>query len=211
MINNTPLGDRKHYVRFMESANTALAEPEKWCLDGGCTDTNWGGRDRLHHRSENCPVARPTELERLSGVASARIREIDAVWSNLAAKEFTFLDDAQRDIYDYVCMSWVNGGAYDVAALTVASVERDTETLTYHMSISFEEFWNTVPSHRRDVLKRNVEDAQSLAKLNDASDAAVTLTEGIRNLGAGVPVPYDELVAAVQKLTDAALNRKEQS
>lgn len=210
-MTNMPLGDRKHYLRFIESSNTALAEPEKWCLDGECKDTNWGGRDRLHHRSENCPVARPTELERLSGVASARIREIDAVWSNLAAKEFTFLDDAQRDIYDYVCLSWVNGGAYDIAALTVASVERDTETLTYRVSVSFEEFWNTVPYYRRDVLKQNVEDAQSLAKLNDASDAAVTLTEGIRNLGAGVPVPYDELVTAVQKLTDAALNRKEQS
>jgi len=211
MMINTPLSNKKHYLRFIESANTALAEPEKWCLDGECKDTNYGGKDRLHGRGKECPVTRPNELKRLIGVASERIREIDAVWSDLVAKGFIFLDDAQRAVYDHMCLSWADGGAYDIASLTVAFTERDQETFTYRVSVSFEEFWNTVPYYRRDVLKRNTKEAQDTVKRNKISDAVAVAAKGIRDLSNGVPVDLDKLNAAYEMLVNAAVTNGKES
>jgi hypothetical protein len=35
-------------------------DPEKWCRAPLCKDTNWGGYDRLHLRSDSCPPYSPS-------------------------------------------------------------------------------------------------------------------------------------------------------
>lgn len=213
---DTPLDIRRHNLKFIDDARTALDTPQKWCLDGNCPDTNWGGTDRLHGRGEKCPNARITELGRLIGVARNQIMAIDAVWSELVSKEFVFLDDAQRAIYDHICLSWSNGGAYDIAALAVASTERDVDTHVYRVSVSFEEFWKFVPSHRRDVLERNAEEMRAFAertKVSHAAQAANELVSKLMNddLSKFTDDDINLLSTSLQTLADTALNGKETS
>lgn len=45
----------KMYKELLKSEFKVISEPEKWCVDGRCHDTNWGGYDRLHTRGSECP------------------------------------------------------------------------------------------------------------------------------------------------------------
>jgi hypothetical protein len=53
----------------------ALNDPEQWCISGRCEDTNWGGRDRLHSRSEGCPPFDRREIEGYLERAKKRLHE----------------------------------------------------------------------------------------------------------------------------------------
>lgn len=63
----TPLGPFAPWARdwdppYADRFARALADPERWCISGRCDDTNWGGKDRLHDRSEGCPEFREQEI-----------------------------------------------------------------------------------------------------------------------------------------------------
>lgn len=57
------LGEDEKPEPYAARFEKALAEPEKWCISGGCKDTNWGGFDRLHLRSAACPPFDRLEVE----------------------------------------------------------------------------------------------------------------------------------------------------
>lgn len=48
-----------------ENFQRALDDQMKWCISGDCSETNWGGSDRLHWRGEACPPANPAMLKRI--------------------------------------------------------------------------------------------------------------------------------------------------
>lgn len=52
----------KHNVHATYNFMMARWKPEEYCCSGRCEDTNWGGKDRLHIRSENCPAHDDDEL-----------------------------------------------------------------------------------------------------------------------------------------------------
>lgn len=52
------------------------ADPEKWCRAPLCSDTNWGGYNRLHYRHSTCPPYRSDPEPNPSAEFWEAIREI---------------------------------------------------------------------------------------------------------------------------------------
>lgn len=49
--------------RSRRNIQLALDNPAVYCCSGRCDDTNWGGVDRVHYRSADCPEFSQSELE----------------------------------------------------------------------------------------------------------------------------------------------------
>lgn len=210
MFFTTPLAVRDHNLEFIDSANKALNDPVRWCLDGNCHDTNYGGKDRLHYRGCDCPAARPEVLTRLIEVASNQIKAINIRWKAYSSAEFAVLDDMLANTIEYMC----DAPRIDMTALTVASTERDEETHMYRVSVSFEDFWKSIDGHRRYVLERNAEEARVSAERDKVSRAARVANKLVTKLMNDDLSKFTDsdincLSTSLQTLANISLNEKE--
>lgn len=58
----TPEQWQNHYERTLPLLKMALNDPEHYCINPECKDTNWGGIDRVHIRDDNeCPEFVPLD------------------------------------------------------------------------------------------------------------------------------------------------------
>lgn len=62
----------EHNVHAVYYFMEAKQHPDLFCISGRCDETNWGGRDRLHTRSESCPEF--SEGEIIGYIAQAGVR-----------------------------------------------------------------------------------------------------------------------------------------
>ena len=68
----------KTYTKILPGMYNALNEPNKYCVDPKCPDTNWSGYGRTHIRGELCPQWTASSQDLLK----SRIRNTEAFIHN---------------------------------------------------------------------------------------------------------------------------------